>query len=90
MTNDVSLDLDECASSPCVHGTCQDAINNFTCLCQAGYTGVLCEEGMVSKSISYSSAWMINSLVEKWGSKFFNVHEFWSSIFSGEKISFNQ
>lgn len=28
--------------SPCVHGTCSDALANFTCACQAGWTGYQC------------------------------------------------
>jgi len=38
------VDINECASSPCVNGgSCVDAINGYTCSCVAGYTGVLCE-----------------------------------------------
>jgi len=30
--------IDECASSPCLHGgTCQQGINTYTCVCSAGY-----------------------------------------------------
>lgn len=39
-------DIDECASSPCIHGTCQDAINNFTCTCDEGFTSTLCDQGL--------------------------------------------
>ena len=40
------LDIDECDSVPCQSGgTCSDGINEFTCNCVPGHTGVLCETG---------------------------------------------
>lgn len=30
---------DDCASSPCLHGRCQDGLGHFRCLCQPGFTG---------------------------------------------------
>lgn len=35
--------VDECESSPCVHGECEDGNNAYTCLCQPGYTGANCD-----------------------------------------------
>ena len=41
-------DIDECLSSPCQHAaTCIDHVNGFTCVCDDGWTGVLCETGTV-------------------------------------------
>lgn len=38
--NDCSVDVDECASEPCLNGgSCQDLPNGFQCYCQDGYTG---------------------------------------------------
>lgn len=38
------IDIDECAASPCAEGaTCQDLLNDFTCLCPPGDTGRFCE-----------------------------------------------
>lgn len=32
-------DINECASSPCLHGgTCKQGVNSYTCTCAAGYT----------------------------------------------------
>lgn len=42
-------DIDECASSPCVHGTCADHINGYTCSCEPGYTGGNCQVGTRTK-----------------------------------------
>ncbi|XP_075473161.1 protein crumbs homolog 1 isoform X3 [Ascaphus truei] len=36
-------DIDECLSSPCLHGNCTDGAAGYWCECQAGYTGANCD-----------------------------------------------
>ena len=38
-------EINECGSSPCLHGDCEDKINGYQCHCLAGYTGSHCETG---------------------------------------------
>lgn len=39
-------DFDECASNPCLHsGICHNYENRYTCTCNSGYTGRICELG---------------------------------------------
>ncbi|XP_045146134.1 protein crumbs homolog 2 [Echinops telfairi] len=43
--DDCGVDVDECASQPCVSGgRCQDLPNGFKCHCPDGYTGLTCQE----------------------------------------------
>ncbi|XP_071129554.1 fibropellin-3-like [Mytilus edulis] len=37
------IELDECMSSPCKHGSCRDNVNGYTCACNAGFTGINCD-----------------------------------------------
>ena len=41
--NTCQTEINECQSNPCVHGTCTDVVNKFTCSCLEGYSGMLCE-----------------------------------------------
>ena len=42
-------DIDECSSSPCHNGTCEDRVNHFLCHCSPGYKGTLCDQGKSCK-----------------------------------------
>lgn len=48
-------DLDECFSSPCVHGVCTNQLYSYTCDCQPGYTGTNCETGKMNIVHYYST-----------------------------------
>ena len=43
---DFYSDIDECAPGPCIHGTCKDGVNQYTCTCVPGYTDTNCSTGM--------------------------------------------
>ncbi|MGH0171844.1 UNVERIFIED_CONTAM: hypothetical protein FKN15_061781 [Acipenser sinensis] len=36
-------EVDECSSSPCVHGTCHDDVNGYKCDCEPGWVGMNCD-----------------------------------------------
>ena len=38
-------DNNECSSDPCIYGNCKDGVNSYSCSCEAGFTGVLCDAG---------------------------------------------
>lgn len=41
---DCDVDIDDCASNPCVNGgECVDQVNTYRCICPVGYTGYQCE-----------------------------------------------
>ena len=47
--------IDYCQSNPCVHGLCEnlDPQPGYKCICEAGYTGVYCEN---SEKIVYNTS----------------------------------
>lgn len=38
------ININECASNPCVHGNCSDGVASYKCMCNPGYRGTRCEE----------------------------------------------
>ena len=38
-------EINECESSPCIHGNCSDHISYYACDCEAGYNGSDCQTG---------------------------------------------
>ena len=39
--------IDDCVGVFCGNGTCADGVNTFMCECEAGYTGIECDSGML-------------------------------------------
>jgi len=50
------VDINECSSSPCLHGRCNDSINGYSCTCETGFFGQFCESGQTAKAF-FASAW---------------------------------
>ena len=40
------LDIDECASMPCINGDCIDQVGSYQCRCNNAFSGTNCEIGM--------------------------------------------
>ncbi|XP_019626559.1 PREDICTED: fibropellin-1-like [Branchiostoma belcheri] len=38
--------IDECASSPCAHGTCTDGVASYNCSCENGWEGNNCDQNI--------------------------------------------
>lgn len=41
------VDINECLSTPCVHGSCVNTLGSFQCSCEPGWTGTLCDQGLL-------------------------------------------
>lgn len=41
--NHCEINIDDCQTNPCHHGTCQDGVDEYICLCEDGYTGNKCQ-----------------------------------------------
>jgi len=39
-------DIDDCHPEPCIHGTCEDKVNDYLCHCPPGWTGKNCDSGI--------------------------------------------
>ena len=39
------LVVDNCASNPCQHGTCESTVDGYTCTCDKGWAGTNCDQG---------------------------------------------
>ncbi|XP_041474454.1 neurogenic locus Notch protein-like [Lytechinus variegatus] len=55
------LDIDECASNPCQNGECTDDVYFFSCSCDAGWEGELCDQ-LIPASVCDSNpcSYMLN------------------------------
>ena len=38
-------DIDDCNPDQCVNGVCNDAVNDYNCVCDPGYEGKNCDQG---------------------------------------------
>ena len=47
------VDIDECSSNPCAHGQCGDYVNQYTCTCDVGWTGINCDVGEFHNILLY-------------------------------------
>ena len=48
----VWIDINDCEGNPCFPGgTCKDELDSFTCVCECGYTGDLCDQSMIDSCV---------------------------------------
>ena len=56
------VDIDECDPPPCNSGRCIDLVNGYTCVCDDGYEGEVCDVGKCGRSTLSNILWYYLSL----------------------------
>ena len=74
--NNISVDFDECGSSPCVNGTCTDLINNYRCTCAPGFYGRNCDIGKRDVNIQSEHLHISNMVLKVYILKFLHRSNF--------------
>lgn len=54
---------DNCHGNRCNHGRCINAVNAFTCICDLGYTGTLCDKGMFDKQVKSNETMQVMTAI---------------------------
>ena len=55
----LSLDVDECAGTPCKNGAkCSNIPGSYLCSCKAGFTGKNCDTGQLARSLFNSNTFL--------------------------------
>jgi hypothetical protein len=50
------MDVDDCASSPCLHGgVCTDGVDTFSCVCPMGFSGATCAKPVLPGDVCASN-----------------------------------
>ena len=52
--------INECASTPCANGVCNDGVNSYTCQCNQGFSGTNCQGQL---QLIYSPQWNIRHVL---------------------------
>ena len=45
-------DINDCEPIPCMHGSCADGFNSYTCTCDPGYSETNCNKGTIFYSFT--------------------------------------
>ena len=60
-----TADINECLWNPCSNnGNCTDLVNQYTCSCVAGYTGINCENGNLWNMLAHFALFCGNKDIE--------------------------
>ena len=54
-----SVDVNECESSPCVHGNCNDEVNGYNCDCEDDWVGTHCNGELLFVKMLYQKFLML-------------------------------
>ena len=70
------LDIDDCASSPCQNGgKCIDGVASFTCQCDPGWAGDVCDESKYNakKVLDVNFVTKKSSLLDRWVKIYYSI-----------------